>query len=54
MGWNCSGVRITRNDPGIEAFDDRDTTKYDMVMPNCIQSTSKFSGYVANIKGINF
>ena len=52
VGWNCSGIRITRNDPGIEAFDDRDTKKYDMVMPNCIRSTSKFSGYVGNIKGV--
>lgn len=51
VGWNCSGVRITRNNPGIEAFDDRDTKKYSMVMPNCISSTSKFSGYVGNIKG---
>ena len=54
VGWNCSGVRITRNEPGIEAFDDRDTTKYDMVMPNCIRSTSKDSFSVGNIKGIKF
>lgn len=54
VGWNCSGVRITRNNPGIEAFDSRDAKKYSIVMPNCIQSTSKFSGYVANIKGIKF
>ncbi len=52
VGWNCSGVRITRNNPGIEAFDDRDTKKYNMVMPNCIRSTSKVSFSVTNIKGL--
>jgi hypothetical protein len=53
VGWNCSGVRITRNDPGIECFAYRDTNKYDMVMPNCIRSTSKISFSVTNIKGLN-
>lgn len=52
VGWNCSGVRITRNEPGIECFDDRKTEKYDMVMPNCIRSTSKVSFSVTNIKGL--
>ncbi len=51
VGWNCSGVRITRNNPGIEAFDDRDTDKFSVVMPNIITSTSKFSGSVKNLKG---
>jgi hypothetical protein len=53
VGWNCSGVRITRNNHGIEAFDDRDTKKYDVVMPNCVYSTSKCSYYVANLRGRN-
>lgn len=52
VGWNCSGIRITRNEPGIECFDDRKTEKYDMVMPNCIRSTSKVSFSVTNIKGL--
>jgi hypothetical protein len=52
VGWNCSGVRITRNEPGIECFDDRKAEKYNMVMPNCIRSTSKVSFSVTNIKGL--
>lgn len=51
VGWDCSGVRITRNDPGIEAFDDRDTGTYSFIMPNMVRSTSKFSGAVRNLKG---
>jgi hypothetical protein len=51
IGYNCSGVRNSKGDPAIESFDDRDTTEYDIVMPNVIKSTSKISGFVANIKG---
>jgi len=52
VGKNCSGIRISKNDPGIQAFDDRDVKGYD-VMPDVIRSTSKISGYVGNFRMIN-
>lgn len=51
VGINCSGIRMSRNDPGIEIYDDRDTQIFDFVMPNCIQSTSRISVSVTNMKG---
>lgn len=53
IGYNCSGVRNSKGDPAIESFDDRDTTVYDVVMPNIIKSTSKISMSVTNMKGKN-
>ncbi len=52
VGTNYSGVRITKGDPGIQAFDNRENKEYD-VMPDVIRSTSKFSGYVGNIRIMN-
>jgi len=51
IGVNCSGIRISRDDPGIEAYDDRNTKIYDIVMPNSIISKSRISSSVTNIKG---
>ena len=52
IGMNCSGVRISRNDPGIQIFNDRsDKLYYDVVMPNIITSTSKISCSVTDMKG---
>jgi hypothetical protein len=53
VGMNCSGVRISRNDPGIEAFDDRDQSVWDVVMPNTVLSTSKVSVTTSNMRGRN-
>jgi hypothetical protein len=53
VGMNCSGVRISRNDPGIEAFDDRDQSIWNVVMPNTVLSTSKVSGTTSNMRGRN-
>lgn len=53
VGMNCSGVRISRNDPGIEAFDDRNQSVWDVVMPNIIFSTSKISVASSSTRGRN-
>lgn len=53
IGVNCSGIRISRDDPGIEAYDDRDTEIYDTIMPNCIVSQSRISFSTTNLKGRN-
>lgn len=53
IGVNCSGIRISRSDPGIEAYDDRNTEIYDMVMPNFIISKSRISSSITNVKGRN-
>jgi len=34
IGENCSGIRISRGDPGIEVYDDSNTEIYDTIMPN--------------------
>ena len=51
IGVNCSGIRMSKNDPGIEVYDDRNTEIYDVVMPNCILSKSSISATVSNMKG---
>jgi len=51
VGYNCSGVRISRGDPGIQVFDARDQSIWDTVMPNIIYSTSRISLGVRNIHG---
>ena len=51
IGVNCSGIRISRDDPGIEAYDDRNTELYDVVMPNCIVSKSRMSFATTHLKG---
>jgi len=53
IGVNCSGVRISRDDPGIETYDDRNTEIYGVVMPNCIISKSRISFSTTNLKGLN-
>lgn len=53
IGYNCSGIRNSKGDQGIQAFDSRETAEYDTIMPNTIISTSNISGYVANMKGKN-
>jgi hypothetical protein len=53
IGGNCSGLRLTGGDPGIEVFDDRPGTKWDVVMPNVVKSTSGISCTVSNIRGMN-
>lgn len=53
IGYNCSGIRNSKGDPGIQSYDSRDTTEYDMIMPNIIKSTSKISVSVTNMKGKN-
>lgn len=54
VGYNCSGVRISRNDPGIQVFDDRDESIWDTVMPNTILSTSRISASTMNMRGCKF
>ena len=54
VGMNCSVVRISRNDRWIEAFDYRDQSVWDVVMPNRILSTSKISETSSNMRGRNF
>ena len=54
VGNNCSGVRISRNDPGIQVFDKRDESVWDTVMPNTILSTSRVSGSTTNMRGRKF
>ena len=51
VGLNCSGIKISRNDPGIECFDKRDEPIWDVVMPNTIYSTSRISCSTTNILG---
>ena len=51
IGYNCSGIRISRNDPYIQALDDRDETIWDTVMPNIIISTSRISASTTNMRG---
>ena len=51
IGVNCSGIRISRGDPGIEVYDERNTEIYDTIMPNCIFSRSKMSFSTMNLKG---
>lgn len=52
IGLNCSSIRITRDDPGIQAHDYRDITTYD-VMPDCIVSKSGISTTIRDIKMFN-
>jgi len=40
VGTNCSGVRISIHDPGIEAYDHRENVTRDSVMPNVVVSQS--------------
>jgi hypothetical protein len=51
VGNNCSGVKITFNDPGIQVFNARDESIWETVMPNIIYSTSKLSMSIKNSKG---
>ena len=51
VGYNCSGVRISRNDPGIQVFDARDESIWDTVMPNTVLSTSRISLSTMNMRG---
>lgn len=53
VGTNCSGLRITRHDPGGEVFDDRPGTVWDVMMPNAVVSTSSVSFVVADMRGRN-
>lgn len=53
IGVNCSGIRISRSDPRIEVYDDRNTGTYDLVMPNFIVSKSGISSAITNLKGRN-
>lgn len=53
VGFNCSGARLSRDDPFMECYDDRDDTVWDVVMPDVVKSTSKFSGYVGGFRGKN-
>ena len=53
IGTNCSGLRLTRDDPSIQVFDDRPCTIWDTVMPNIVKSTSGISATVKNMRGIN-
>ncbi len=49
VGLNCSSIRISRDDPGIQAHNYRNTTRYD-VMPDCIVSRSGISTTIRDIK----
>ena len=51
VGYNCSGIRITKNGPGIEVYDDREYTEWEVVMPNCVRSFPDISVTVSNMKG---
>jgi len=51
VGFNCSGVRISRSDHGIQVFDDRDQSVWDVVMPNTTYSTSQISLSTKNMRG---
>jgi hypothetical protein len=51
VGYNCSGIRITKDDPGIEVYDDREYTEWEVVMPNCVRSFPDISVTVSNMKG---
>ncbi len=51
VGYNCSGIRITKDSPGMEVYDDRDYTEWEVVMPNCIRSSPRMSMVVSNMKG---
>jgi len=53
IGTNCSGLRLTRDDPGIQVFDDRPGALWDTVMPNVVKSTSTMSAVVRNMRGRN-
>lgn len=50
VGLNCSAIRISRDDPGIQAYDYRDITAYD-VLPDCIISQSGRCTTTRNFKG---
>lgn len=41
VGTNCSGVRMSLNDPGIEAYNHRKDVTWDDVMPNTVTSKSE-------------
>jgi len=51
VGYNCSGVRISRNDPHTEVYDDRDESVFNSVMPNIVVSTSRVSMSTRNMRG---
>jgi len=50
IGFNCSGIRNSRNDPGIEVYDARENADISGVMPNVIKSTSQGSGSVCDMR----
>ncbi len=54
IGTNCSGIRMTKNEPGIEVYNDRRTDAWELVMPNSITSRTSMSVMVADIKGKKF
>jgi hypothetical protein len=53
VGTKCSGLRLTRGDPGIQVFDDRPGAAWDTVMPNVVNSTSTISVAVRDMHGRN-
>lgn len=55
VGTNCSGVRISLNDPGIKAYNHREGVTWDSVMPNVVvsQSSSPF-GASFSVSDITF
>lgn len=45
VGTNCSGVRMSLNDPGIEAYNYRKGVTWDDVMPNTVTSKSEGASF---------
>lgn len=52
VGLNCSSIRISRDDPGIQAYDYRDVSTYD-VLPDCVISKSGICTATRNFKGFH-
>lgn len=52
VGLNCSSIRISRDDPGIQAYDYRDITAYD-VLPDCVISQSGKCAAIRDFKGFH-
>lgn len=51
VGFNCSGLRLTARDPGIEGFDSRDDSIWDCVMPNVVKCRDGSIITVADMRG---
>ncbi|MFC1939991.1 hypothetical protein ACFLXO_04840 [Chloroflexota bacterium] len=50
VGLHCSSIRIPRDDSGIQAYDYRDMSNYD-VLPDCVISKSGICTATRNFKG---